>query len=412
MKPLSPSLSAEKQTNSFPKTTNIRQAAQAPVRSDLNILILSAAVGMGHMRAGEAIELAFGQLYPEIHVRHVDVLALATPAMRRCYGGGYLDCVNKAPAILRYVYNLMDKPKDANARTWWDTVRVSLEEIGLGRLLRLLHEKRWDLIINTHFLPGEIVADQLRKNRIAVPQVMVTTDFETHHFWITEPCDLYFTATEEGALYLQKQGIPPERTSVVGIPIHPAFSEPRERAHCRSRFGLGNDRPVIVQASGGFGVGGFIDCYRGLLQVEEPLQLVAVTGRNVELKKRLERIATPARHRAKILGYTTRMHELLRAADLLLSKPGGLTTSEALACGTPLAIVNPVPGQEERNSDLLLENGAAVKVNHLQTMPRKLTTLLRNPDRLETLRANAQLLGRPRAAFDIAQRSLALVRER
>ena len=142
------------------------------------------------------------------------------------------------------------------------------------------------------------------------------------------------------------------------------------------------------------------------------MQLIAVTGRNFKAKGRLEKIVPPSRHRTRILGYTTRMAELLQAADLLVSKPGGLTTSEALACGTPLVIVNPVPGQEERNSDLLLENGAAVKVNHLLTMPEKLTQLLRSPDCLAALRRNAQRLGRPRAAIDIAEHCLTFLSKR
>lgn len=373
------------------------------------VLILSAAVGTGHLRAAEAVELAFRQRCPEASVRNVDVLSLSIPPFRRCYGGMYLDFVNKAPGVLGFFYNLMDRPRDCRTPSRWDRVRVWLEKIGLGRFLALLQEQPWDLIINTHFLPGEIVAELRRNHDFKVPQVMVTTDFETNHMWITEPCEHYFTATEEGAQYLQKQGVSADRTSVVGIPIHPVFCERKDRAACLARHALTGDRPLVLQLAGGDGVGRIEAHYRALLEVEEPLELVVVTGRNSAARQRLEKIAPPPRHRVKLLGFTTQIDELMIAADFLVSKPGGLTTSEALACGTPLVIVDPVPGQEDRNSDLLLENGAAVKVNHLATLPLKVNALLREPGRLAELRENARRLARPQAAFDVVERCLALL---
>lgn len=373
------------------------------------VLILSAGVGSGHVRAAEAVELACRKLRSDALVCNHDVLTLGTAVFRRCYGGMYLDFVNKAPLILRIAYNLMDRPHFNKTIGRWDRLRLFLEEMNLHPFLALLQEQPWDLIISTHFLSGEIVADLRRKGRLTVPQVMVTTDFETHHLWITEPCEHYFTATEEAALYMEKQGVPAEKVTVVGIPIHPSFCEKKDRAECRQHLGLAGDRPVVLLLAGGHGVGRIDELFRMLLEVTEPMDLVVVTGRNEAAKKRLETIAPPDRHRVKVLGYCTNMADLMTAADLLVSKPGGLTTSEAMACGTPMLIVDPVPGQEERNSDLLLENGAAIKGNHLLTLPPKIAYLLRDPARLARMRANARRLGRPHAAFEIAERSLAQI---
>jgi processive 1,2-diacylglycerol beta-glucosyltransferase len=132
-----------------------------------------------------------------------------------------------------------------------------------------------------------------------------------------------------------------------------------------------------------------------------------VSGRNEELQRRLEQIEVPPRHQVKILGFTTQMDELMAAADVVLSKPGGLTTSEVLARGAALMIANPIPGQEARNSDFLLENGAAIKVNNIATLPYKLAKLLDDPARLAGMKANARRLGRPQAAFDVARFALA-----
>ena len=136
-----------------------------------------------------------------------------------------------------------------------------------------------------------------------------------------------------------------------------------------------------------------------------------VSGRNAELKARLDRCPVPPRHRAKVLGFTTDMHELMFAADIVVSKPGGLTTSEILASGAAMTIVNPIPGQESRNSDLLLEKGAAVKANSTATLAYKLDLLLADPERLRQIKENAARLGRPRTAFDVAQRVLEMADE-
>ena len=171
--------------------------------------------------------------------------------------------------------------------------------------------------------------------------------------------------------------MPAGRTRVLGIPIDPVFRQRKAPAEYRRRQGLACDRPLLLQLAGGHGFGAIEKVFRALLQVEEPVQLVVVTGRNEAAKQRLESITLPARHDVKILGYTRRFDELMSAADLIISKPGGLTTAEVLACGTPMVIVDPIAGQEERNSDILLENGAAIKVNHLLTLGYTVTTLLR-----------------------------------
>jgi processive 1,2-diacylglycerol beta-glucosyltransferase len=372
------------------------------------ILILSASVGAGHLRAAEAVEAAARQMMPEATVKNLDVLTLTNAAFRRVYGKAYLDLVNKAPHVLGYFYDLMDQPS-RSGRHRADRLRLAVERLNLTAFIRLLEEESWDLIISTHFLPAGIIAFLRKHERLEVPQVTVTTDFETHRLWMNQPCEHYFTATEEGALYLESWGVPRADLSVTGIPVHPIFSQPKERAACLARQGLVGDRPVILQLSGGFGVGPVEKLYRALLSVEEPLEIMVVTGRNEAARAQLQDVQPPARHRTKLFGFTDQIDELMAGADLVVSKPGGLTTSETLARGAAMVIVNPIPGQESRNSDYLLENGAAIKANNVATLSHKITALVRNPERLAQLKANARRLGRPRAAFDVVERSLALL---
>ena len=368
------------------------------------ILILSASVGAGHLRAAQAVELALRELDPGAAVENYDVLEFTNAAFRRLYGAAYFDLVNKAPHVLGYFYDMLDRPPSPRHKS--DRLRRFVEKLNLSRFLRFVRQGQWDIIINTHFLPAELVASLRSRGTVRTPQFTVTTDFETHRLWVNQPCDRYFTATEEGAANLQAWGVPAADVTTSGIPVHPDFRRPKDRAECLARLGLAGDRPVVLQLAGGFGVGPVESLYRGLLAVEPPLEIVAVAGRNEELKTRLDQVPVPERHRAKVLGFTTQMADWMAAADVVMSKPGGLTTSEALASGAAMAVVNPIPGQESRNSDYLLENGAAIKINNLATLPFKLTQLLRDPARLAALKSNARRIGKPEAAFTVARAAL------
>ncbi|MCZ7646535.1 MAG: UDP-N-acetylglucosamine--LPS N-acetylglucosamine transferase [Planctomycetota bacterium] len=373
-----------------------------------NILVLSASVGAGHVRAAQALELALKELAPGAHVENVDVLTLTNAAFRRLYGKAYLDLVNRAPHMIGYLYDLLDRPS-RNADSRRDRLRLLIQKANLKKFTALLDSRPWDLILNTHFLPQELIADRKKKRRWPVPHWTVTTDFDTHRLWFHEPCERFFTATEEGAAYLASMGVDAARITASGIPIHPVFSRPKPREACLKSLGLRGRRPLVLQLAGGFGVGPVRNVYEQLLALERPLEVAVVCGRNEKLKQELDGIAPPTRHDTKVFGFTDQMDELLAVADVVVSKPGGLTTSEVLARGAALCILNPIPGQETRNSDYLLEQGAAIKVNNLPLLGHKIGKLLSEPERLERIKQNARRLGKPEAAFAIAREALAFV---
>jgi processive 1,2-diacylglycerol beta-glucosyltransferase len=369
------------------------------------ILVLSASVGAGHMRAAEAVELALRQTAPDAFVQNVDILTLTNAAFRRVYGKAYLDMVNHTPHLLGLMYDLLDKPRKENVG---DRLLYLAQELNLKKVLTLIREGRWDVVVHTHFLPAEIFTHLREDGEAPMPHMVVTTDFETHKLWAHQPVERYTTATEEGAAYLATYGVSRGTISVTGIPIHPVFSEDKSREQCLKSQGLKGDRPILLQLAGGFGVGPIEKLFRGVLEIETPLEVAVVCGKNEALKKKLDKLKPPAKHRVKVIGFTKQMDELLTVADLVLTKPGGLTTSEVLAKGCAMAIVNPIPGQESRNSDFLLENGAAIKINNIATMPLKLSAVLGDRKRLELLKSNAKKLGKPRAAFEVAALALEL----
>jgi len=211
---------------------------------------------------------------------------------------------------------------------------------------------------------------------------------------------------------LEALGIPPAKIMVTGIPIDPVFIQHKDKQEMRRKHDLAGNRTTILLSAGGFGVGSIDALVAALLPLQHSAQIVAICGRNEELRKRLTRLATRLKPDVNVLikpfGYTTDMDELMAASDLVLGKPGGLTTSEALAKGLVFVIVNPIPGQEERNSDHLLEAAAAIRCNNLPTLSYKLDRLLGDPHRFAAMQENARGMGRPNAARDIVKRLLEL----
>jgi processive 1,2-diacylglycerol beta-glucosyltransferase len=223
--------------------------------------------------------------------------------------------------------------------------------------------------------------------------------------WLTRPVERYFVAREETRVHLARLGVPAETITVAGIPIDPVFAEPKDPRAMRLQHGLAPDRTTLLVSAGGFGVGPIDQLVRSLLPVQHPAQVIVLCGRSEDLRQRLSALAAEVPPASPIslvpVGYTTEMDEYLAAADLLISKPGGLTTSEALARGLAMVIVNPIPGPEERNADYLLEEGAAIRGNNLPALAWKLDRLLDDPARLAALRANARRIARPHAARDV-----------
>jgi processive 1,2-diacylglycerol beta-glucosyltransferase len=231
----------------------------------------------------------------------------------------------------------------------------------------------------------------------------IVTDFEAHALWM-DPCvDLYCVAAEETKARLVARGAAAKSIVATGIPIAAKFSANLDPKAVRKSLGLRDDLPVLLVLSGGFGTGPIAGVLAELDKVERPFQSVVVTGRNEDLRRELA--VADRKHPTHVLGFASNMHELMAVADLIITKPGGLTTSEVLAKGKPIFIVSPIPGQEAANSDFLLERGAAAKVNRVEDLPFRLDQLLGTKKLAEMARA-AKTLGRPDAAEQVCREAL------
>jgi processive 1,2-diacylglycerol beta-glucosyltransferase len=360
------------------------------------VLILSASAGAGHVRAGEALEKAFLEKGVAKEVRHVDALQFTSPMVRTIYSKGYINMVNRAPTVLGILYDTADKPwKEENRRLMFDRLNTL-------PLVRLLKKYAPDLVVCTHFLPAEIISWLLCKKKIDTRHSIVVTDFDMHAMWLCRHFDDYFVALDETRAHMKKLGIPSERVCVSGIPIDPIFAEQKDKLEMRLKYGLDPNLPVILLSAGGFGVGPIEEMLRHLDHMEHTAQIVALCGRNAKLKNRLESFPTN-NIIIKPVAHTNHMDEYMSASDILLGKPGGLTSSEALAKGLVFVVVNPIPGQEERNSDHLLEQGVAIRCNNLPALAFKIDRLLDDQEKFERMRESSAQMGNPTAAMDIVE---------
>lgn len=366
------------------------------------ILILSASVGAGHLRAAEALEKTFKELNPESEVKNVDVLNYTNPLFRRLYGKAYLDMVNNMPEVLGWMYDSLDKPWENEKR------RLALDRLNTLPFVKLLKDYQPDIAVCTHFLPSEIISYLKAKKKLSCPQVIVVTDFDAHALWLCHHYEKYFVALEETKVHLAKIGIDNEKLCVTGIPIDPIFSQHKDKIEMRKKYGLEPNRTTILVSAGGFGVGKIEHTLQALSELKTPSQVLAMCGKNEELTAKMEKFSAELMKKSDVIfkpiGFTKQMDEYMSAADLIVGKPGGLTTCEALAKGLVFVIVNPIPGQEERNSDHLLEEGCAIRCNNLPTLAYKIDKMLNDTKRFEQIQENVRNFAKPFAAREIVEK--------
>jgi processive 1,2-diacylglycerol beta-glucosyltransferase len=370
------------------------------------VLILSASVGAGHLRAAEALEKTFKTMNAAAQVQNIDVLNYTNPLFRRLYGKVYLDMVTNMPEVLGWLYDSLDKPWENERR------RLALDRLNTIPFVKLLRDYQPDIAVCTHFLPSEIISWLKAKKKISCPQAIVVTDFDAHALWLCHHYEQYFVAMEETRVHLEKIGIDAAKLAVSGIPIDPIFSQKKDKIEMRKKFGLETDRITILVSAGGFGVGKIEHTLQALAELKTPSQVLAMCGKNEDLKANLEKLSAELMQKSEVIfkpvGFTREMDEYMSAADLIVGKPGGLTTCEALAKGLVFVVVNPIPGQEERNSDHLLEEGCAIKCNNLPTLAYKIDRILADEKRFAEMKENALKFAKPHAAREIVEKLLSL----
>jgi processive 1,2-diacylglycerol beta-glucosyltransferase len=362
------------------------------------LLVLSVSAGAGHVRAAQAIEAAARAARPAVDATHLDLLTLVPADFRKLYGQQYIKLVEKLPQLWSWLYTQSDRP---SRDTLVGGLKRAAEKLNTRRLFAEIERLAPHAILCTHFLPAELLSRRKARGRSLPPLWVQVTDFDVHALWVHPHVDRYCVASEEVAFRLADRGIPRERISITGIPVMPQFAAPLARAECARELGMSPDRFTVLMMAGGAGVGGLDELASRLLRLPDNLQLVALAGRNQDLLRRLNDLAATHPGRLFPLGFTTTVERVMSASDLVVTKPGGLSVSECLAKGRPMLLVSPIPGQEERNADYLLEAGAAIKAVDAATLEFKLARLLAEPGRLRAMGEAAHRIARPAAAAEV-----------
>jgi processive 1,2-diacylglycerol beta-glucosyltransferase len=369
------------------------------------ILILSASNGSGHVRAAQAIEEVFKKDKRVSEVLHIDTLEYTNFLFRRIYSKGYLDAVRSAPELWALAFEATDKP--------WQTPPVvsAMHRLNSRPLVRKIQEYKPDICICTHGMPAEVISNLIMEDKLQTNLGIVVTDFYVHALWLSDVFTRFFVPKEENKVHLSLLGLPLDRIVVSGIPILEAFTTKVAKSTLRNKYSLASNLPLVLLSAGAFGMMSASDILKILEQIKTRCQIVVICGKNKKLQDDLEGVTTggdaKVNNSYSIIGYTDAMHDYLRMADVFIGKPGGLSTSECLACGVPMVVWDPIPGQEVYNTYHILEHGAGVMPNNAITIGFKVDEILSNPELHKRMSTNALALSLPHAAKTVVDEMLA-----
>jgi len=373
------------------------------------ILIAYANAGAGHRKAAYAIESAFKEINRnDIETKVIDTLDYTTPFFKMSYPATYLFMVNKIAVIWGLAYYLFDTR--IFYRIFVAPIRRMVIGLNSARLVSFLNEYNPDIIINTHFLGNELAADMKRRGMLKNNKVItVVTDYMMHSFWVDKEIDYYCVAQEESKKHLMKRAIPPERIKVFGIPIDRVFALKRDRKELCAKLGIDDKKKTVLIGSGGFGVGPIKELVGELMNAKEVEQLLVICGNNPALYKEISEITRDAGGHVKAYKFVENMDEMMSVADVMVTKSGGLTSSEAMAKDLPMIITSAIPGQEARNSRYLVKSGAAIQAPGVKKAKEAIIEIFSSKEKFESLKKRIGDIKKPDSSYDIARFAITLL---
>ncbi|MBD5632923.1 MAG: hypothetical protein IAI49_00470 [Candidatus Eremiobacteraeota bacterium] len=307
--------------------------------------------------------------------------------------------VKTVPQLYGYIYDRAERA------THVPKGRRLVSRYTATNLRKLVVDLKPDLVVCTHAFPCGVMSEYKRQFDSTLPVVGIVTDFVVHPFWIYTNIDAYAVATPEMRLALTSRGVAPERVVLSGIPIDARFGNARFPVdRLRAELDLPRDKRLVLIMGGGVGIGPLDKMMRALGNVDVPLAAAVIVGRNKALERRVTAAAEHTAYPLRVFGFVNNVFDYMHASDVLLTKPGGLTSSEALAARVPMILVKPLPGQEERNTRYLVTRHAAVRARGERQLVAAVSDVLTSPERREQLRASSEALRHPDAAVRVAER--------
>lgn len=368
----------------------------------MKVLVLSITAGQGHNATAKAI-CAYLELIG-CEAEMLDTFNYVSRILGETVSKGYLITASKAKLAYKSAYRLAELRKKSKSDV---SPTRATGTMMAKKLLGYISDYDPDVIICTHIFAG-IILDVLKEKRETRAKCIgILTDFAFHPYW-EEGLNLDYVVTPNELLTAQamKKGFTKEQVLPLGIPIHPKFSKSVTKEEARARLGLDLTKRTVLLMSGSMGYGHIESTVNTLDAVPHDFQIITVCGNNAEAKARIDAMRT--KKRILNFGFTDKVDLLMDASDCIITKPGGLTSSEALAKCLPMIIVNPIPGQEDRNTEFLVNNGAAMAVTATSPLDEVLYQFFVDPRRSEIMREAIKLISKPESTKDICEFSKAL----
>lgn len=359
---------------------------------DKKVVILYASFGGGHFKAAEAIKNYILENKKDCKVEMLDALKYTNKAIDKIFVQTYVNMARYSPELWGDIYKL--SAKQYSVANFSNAVQKLLSH----KLVKYFEQEKPDIIVSTHPFITEMCAVLKKKGLENAKLNVILTDYASHRFWELkhEYIDNYFVANNEMKYTMAYNGIDAKKIHVTGIPISPAFLELYDTDEIYSSFGLDSEKKTILLFGGGeYGLTNVKNFYKGLLDLDKDIQIVTVAGKSIKTQKMFRKLAETSNKKVIVLGYTNQVPQLMQIADLVISKPGGLTTTEILISNVPFTIINPIPGQEEENAQFLLNSGAATRIFDAKKSKPFLENLLSDKVRLDDMQFMQQNIAKP-----------------
>lgn len=367
------------------------------------ILSMYISEGSGHHCASLAIEKALKTVRPGINILNINAFNYTNPILERIINRTYIGIIKRTPDVWEYLY---DNPKIVKNT---QGLRDLIHKFNSGKLMSLLEDFYPDVICCTQAFPCGMVADYKKTYGLSTALIAVLTDYMPHSYWIYDNVDYYIVPSEDTKTRLIENGIPDEKIKVLGIPIDQNFANGINKELVFKKYGLDENLPVILLMGGSQGLGPIVEIAFSLDRLKIEFQLVIVCGHNLRLKKILGKKKARFKKKVLILEYADNINELMAISSLIITKPGGLTTAEALSKNLPMLIVNPIPGQEANNANFLLRAGVAIKAETTEKVPILTLELLSSKNKLNQMKELTRKIEKPNSAVELARFILQLL---
>jgi processive 1,2-diacylglycerol beta-glucosyltransferase len=365
--------------------------------SSSRILLMYITRVSGHRQATLAIQQTLKQLDPAIHAPTINGFGYTYPVLEKVVNQAYMSVIKTTPVVWDYMY---DNPKIVKNSA---SIKSFLHKTSHEKIERLFKRHHPDTVVCTQAFPCGMVADFKRSQNLKIRLIGVLTDFAPHSFWINEGVDYYIVPSVEARDRFIKKGIMPDAIKVYGIPLRSKFSLQLDKRPIAQSLGLDSEVPTILVMGGGQGLGPIKKILKSLVNINFRLQIIILAGINKKLIKELRRVADRTENKVLIYEFANNVDELMELATLIITKPGGMTTAECLSKGLPMVIVNPIPGQEMRNTDFLIKMGVGIRIDDTSDVGEEVELLLKSPERLTAMSQAAYANAKPHAALDVAK---------